>query len=211
MSSEKSNYWKGVASRLTSLGRSVFDIAAPVAVNIGVDVLIGKACEKIETRLKQMYLKTTINTVITFLINLVGILCLIFRPFGQLPSLICTFTCFFGATVFFFVRLILWIKENGSQTLELTKTIIKLKSIHKGIEQYVLTSFPLISLAYAGIEVGETYLPALKQVPRIPELIDCFTKVFWKRIVLFVILISIYTITVFWIIKPILVHRYLTI
>lgn len=209
MSSEKSNYWKGVASRLTSLGKSVFDIAAPVAVNIGVDVLIGKTCEKIETRLKQMYIKTARNSGITLLINLVGIFCLIFRPFGQLPSLICTFTCFFGATIFFFVRLILWIKENGSQTMELIKSVISLKSIHKGIEQYVLTSFPLISLAYAGIEVGESYLPALKQVPRIPELIDCFTKVFWKRVVLFLGVVSIYTVTVFWIIKPILIHRYL--
>ena len=53
MSSEKSNYWKGVASRLASLGKVVLDIATPVAVNIGVDVLIGKACEKIESRLKQ--------------------------------------------------------------------------------------------------------------------------------------------------------------
>ena len=209
MSSEKSNYWKGVASRLTSLGKSVLDIAAPVAVNIGVDVLIGKACEKIETRLKQMYIKTARNSGITLLITLVGIFCLIFRPFGQLPSLICTFTCFFCATIFFFVRLILWIKENGSQTMELIKSVISLKSIHKGIEQYVLTSFPLISLAYAGIEVGESYLPALKQVPRIPELIDCFTKVFWKRVVLFLGVVSIYTVTVFWIIKPILIHRYL--
>lgn len=209
MSFEKSNYWKGVASRLTSLGKSVLDIAAPVTVNIGVDFLIGKACEKIETRLKQMYIKTARNSGITLLINLVGIFCLIFRPFGQLPSLICTFTCFFCATIFFFVRLILWIKENGSQTMELIKSVISLKSIHKGIEQYVLTSFPLISLAYAGIEVGESYLPALKQVPRIPELIDCFTKVFWKRVVLFLGVVSIYTVTVFWIIKPILIHRYL--
>ena len=209
MSSEKSNYWKGVASRLASLGKVVLDIATPVAVNIGVDVLIGKACEKIESRLKQMYIKTARNSGITFLINLVGILCLIFRPFGQLPSLICAFSFFFAATVFFFVRLILWLKENGSLTLELTKRIIRLKSIHKGIEEYVLTSFPLISLAYAGIEVGETYLPALKQVPRIPELIDCFTKIFWKRVVLFLGVVSFYTVTVFWIIKPLLIHRYL--
>ena len=209
MSSEKSNYWKGVASRLTSLGRSVFDIAAPVAVNIGVEVLIGKACEKIETRLKQMYLKTTRNTVITFLINLVGILCLIYRPFGQLPSHFFTFTCLFAATIFFFTRVVLWVKEKGSQTFELTKIIIRTKSLHTGIEQYILTNFPLISLAYAGIKLGETYLPALKQVPRIPELIDCFTKVFWKRVVLFTGLVSAYTITVFWIIKPILINHFL--
>ena len=178
MSSEKSNYWKGVASRLTSLGKSVFDIAAPVAVNIGVDVLIGKTCEKIEIRLKQLYIKTAQNSGITFLINLIGCIFLILRPFGKLPSLIISFSCFFGATVFFIVRLILWIKENGFQTMELTKSIVRMKSIHKGIEQYVLSSFPLISLAYAGIEIGETYIPALKQILRIPEFIDTLTKIF---------------------------------
>ena len=151
MSSKKSSYWKGVASRLTSLGKSVLDIAAPAAVNIGVDVLIGKACEKIETRLRQMYIKTARNSGITLLINLLGILFLVFRSFGELPSLIISFSCFFGATVFFIVRLILWIKKNGGQTMELMKSIVRMKSFHKGIEQYVLSSFPLISLAYAGI------------------------------------------------------------
>ena len=209
MSSEKSNYWKGVASRLTSLGKSVFDIAAPVAVNIGVDVLIGKTCEKIEIRLKQLYIKTAQNSGITFLINLIGCIFLILRPFGKLPSLIISFSCFFGATVFFIVRLILWIKENGFQTMELTKSIVRMKSIHKGIEQYVLSSFPLISLAYAGIDIGETYIPALKQIPRIPDLVDTFTKIFWKRLVLFAGVVSVYTIIVFWIVKPILINRYL--
>ena len=209
MKSNRTSYWKGVVSRLSTLGKLVLDIAAPVAVNIGIDVLIGKACEKIEIKLKQMYIKTARNSGITFVINLLGILSLIFRPFGQLSSLICSFTCFVCATGYFFVRLILWIKENGSQTFELTKNIIKMKSIHKGIEQYVLTTFPIISLAYAGIEIGEVYLPALKQIPRIPELIDCFTKIFWKRIVLFAGLVSIYTVTLFWIIKPMLLKKYI--
>lgn len=209
MSSKKSSYWKGVASRLTSLGKSVLDIAAPAAVNIGVDVLIGKACEKIETRLRQMYIKTARNSGITLLINLLGILFLVFRSFGELPSLIISFSCFFGATVFFIVRLILWIKKNGGQTMELMKSIVRMKSFHKGIEQYVLSSFPLISLAYAGIEIGETYIPALKQIPRIPKLIDTFTKIFWKRLVLFAVIVSIYTVTIFWIIKPILLKKYI--
>ena len=209
MSSNKTNYWQGVVSRLFSLSKTVFDFAAPVAVNIGVDVLIGKACEKIETRLKKMYIKTARNSGITFLINLIGCIFLILRPFGKSLSLIISFSCFFGATVFFIVRLIIWIKENGSQTIELMKSIVKMQSIHKGIEQYVLSSFPLISLAYAGIEIGETYLPVLKQIPRIPELIDTLTKIFWKRLVLFAGIISIYTVTVFWILKPILLKKYI--
>lgn len=62
---------------------------------------------------------------------------------------------------------------------------------------------------YAGIEIGESYLPTLKQIPRISELIDTFTKIFWKRLVLFAGIVSIYTVTMFWIIKPILQKNYL--
>ena len=209
MSDKKSNYWNGVVSRLASLGKSAMDLAAPVVVTMGVNALVDKACEKIEARLKQLYIKTARNSAISFLINLAGILCLAFRPFGQLPSLICSLICFVSASVFTIIRLILWMKEYGPQTLNLVKNIVRMKSIHKGIEQYVLTSFPLISLAYAGIEVGEGYIPALKQIPRIPELVDTFARIFWKRVIVFVSLVCVYTVSVFWILKPILIRRYL--
>lgn len=209
MSDKKSNYWNGVVSRLASLGKSAMDLAAPVVVTMGVNALVDKACEKIEARLKQLYIKTARNSAISFLINLAGILCLVFRPFGQLSSLICSLICFVSASVFTIIRLILWMKEYGTQTLNLVKNIIRMKSIHKGIEQYVLTSFPLISLAYTGIEVGEGYIPALKQIPRIPELVDTFAGIFWKRVVVFACLVCVYTVSVFWIVKPILIRRYL--
>ena len=154
MTSKKNNYLNGVVSRLVSLVKSILDFTAPVAVTIGVDALIGKAC-------------------------------------------------------FFFVRLILWIREYGYQTFELIKIIIESKNVHKGIEQYILSGFPVISLTYTGIEIGEAYIPALKKVPRIPELIDYFVKIFWKRIALFAGFVSFYTVSVFWILKPIIIHRYL--
>lgn len=209
MTSKKNNYLNGVVSRLVSLGKSILDFTAPVAVTLGVDALIGKACERIEAQLKQLYIKTAMNSAITLLINSVGILCLIFRPFGQKSSLIITVLCFMGAICFFFVRLILWIREYGYQTFELIKIIIETKNVHKGIEQYILSSFPVISLTYTGIEIGEAYIPALKKVPRIPELIDYFAKIFWKRIALFTGFVSFYTVSVFWILKPIIIHRYL--
>ena len=80
--------------------------------------------------------------------------------------------------------------------------------IHKGIEKYVLSSFPYIALTYTGIDVGAVYLPALKNVPRIPQLIDYFVGYFWKRIALFVGIVAVYTVAVLWIVKPILIHRY---
>lgn len=208
MSMTKSGYWKGVASRLASFGKAALNVAAPVAVEIGVDALISKACEKIELKLKQLYKRTAINSGITFLINLAGILFIALRPFGERTSSIVAIVCFAGATAFFLVRLILWCRSYGSQAVNVTKSVFHEKSIHTGIEKYVLSSFPFISLTYTGIDVGSVYVPALKKVPRIPQLIDYFIGYFWKRIALFFGIIITYTIVVFWIVKPILIRRY---
>ena len=208
MSLHKGGYLKGVLSRLASLGKAALDVAAPVAVEIGVETLISKACEIIELKLKQLYKKTAINSAINFLINVAGILCLALRPFGQKPSAIVAIICFAAAAVFFLVRLILWCRTYGRQTLDVTKSVFREKSLHAGIEKYVLSTFPYISLTYAGIDFGSTYIPALNNVPRIPQLIDFFVRYFWKRLALFAGIVAIYTIAVLWILKPILVHRY---
>lgn len=208
MTLRKGRYFTGVLSRLASLGKAALDIAAPVAVELGVEALVTKACEKIEAKLKVLYKKTAINSAITFLINLAGILFLALKPFGQKASAVLAIICFAAAAVFFLVRLILWCRTYGRQTLDVTKSVFREKSLHTGIEKYVLPTFPYISLTYAGIDFGSNYIPALNNVPRIPQLIDFFVRYFWKRLALFAGIVAIYTIAVLWILKPILVHRY---
>lgn len=208
LSENKSDYWKGVASRLASIGKAVLDVAAPVAVEIGVGALISKACEKIELRIKLLYKRTAINSGITFLINLAGILFLVLRPFGEMVSAIVAVVCFVGAATVFLVKLILWCKSYGSHAVDVTKSIFHEKSIHTGIEQYVLKTFPYISLTYAGIDLGSAYVPALKNVPHIPQLIDFFVGYFWKKAALFTGIVLTYTIIILWIVKPILIHKY---
>ena len=188
--------------------KTALNVAAPVAVEIGVGTLISKACDKIELRLKQLYKRTAFNSGITFLINLTGILFLALRPFGDKLSAIVAIVCFAGATSFFLVRVILWCRFYGSHAIGVTKSMLHKKSIHTGIEQYVLKTFPYISLTYAGIDVGSVYVSALKNVPRIPQLIDFFVGYFWKRGVLFIGIVATYTIVVLWVVKPILIHKY---
>ena len=55
----------------------------------------------------------------------------------------------------------------------------------------------------AGIDLAATQFSALKEIPRLEELVKLFIQNFWKRIALFVGLMAFYTITVYWIIKPI--------
>ena len=208
MSFKKSGYWNGVASRLASLGKVALDVAAPIAIEAGVNALVSKACDKIEFLLKQLYKRTAINSAITFLINLAGILFLALRPFGEKASAIVAVVFFVSAAIFFFVRVILWCRSYGSHTIGVVKSILHEKSIHTGIEKYVLAIFPNISLAYAGIDLGSVYVPALKTVPRIPQLIDFFVGYFWKRVALFAGIVATYTVVVVWVVRPVLIHRF---
>ncbi|MCR4734857.1 MAG: hypothetical protein K5829_07640 [Treponema sp.] len=205
----KSDYWSGVGKRLFSLGKTALNVAAPIAVDIGVNELVSRTCDSIELSLRKMYKKTLRNAIITFCLNLVGILLLAFRPFGQMPSFLIAVIFFLGAIVFFIVRLVLGIRDYGSTVFSACKYVLKEKSLHKGIESYVLNKFPIVALAYAGIDLGSLYLPALRDVPRIPSLIDFLVKHFWKRILLFLGIMALYTISVYWILKPILIQKFL--
>lgn len=204
----KSKYWSSVGKKLLSLGKTALNLAAPVAVDYGVTKAVGKACSIIEAKIKDLYKQTTVNSVISLAINLSGILILIFKPFGENVSRYIACVFFFASFIFWLVRTILFLKKYGKVSVQISKTVIKQKSVYKGIEQYVLTEFPLIALGYAGIAVASEYVPSLNGVPRISELVKYLVKAFWKRVTLFAGIMGVYTIIVFWIIKPILINQF---
>ena len=198
---------KRISSRLVNLLKAVVNIAAETAIDTSVNVLISKACEKIEISLKTLYKKTARNSIISFAINLLGILCLGIKPFGKQASIVIASTFFAVAGIFFIIRTIRFIKTYGKQGLTLINNIMDTKSIHKGIEKYVYSNFPAIAFVYAGINIGEIYLPALKKVPDIPQLIDSLIGLFWKRLALYAGIVASYTIIIFGIIKPVLIYK----
>lgn len=199
---------KRISSRLFNLLKAAVNIAAEAAIDTSVNVLISKACEKIEISLKTLYKKTARNSIISFTINLLGIVCLGIKPFGKQISLIIASIFFAASGIFFIIRSIRFIRTYGKQGLTLMNSIMDAKSIHKGIEKYVYSNFPAIAFVYAGINIGEIYLPALKKVPDIPQLIDSLIGLFWKRIALYAGIVASYTIIIFGIIKPLLIFKF---
>lgn len=197
-----------ISSRLISLLKVAINVAAEAAIDTGVNALITKACKRIEISLQSLYKRTARNSIITFTINLLGILCLGIKPFGKKASFIIAVIFFAAAAIFFIIRTIRFIKQYGKQVLALMKSIRDSKSIHKGIEKYVYSNFPTIAFVYAGINIGEFYLPALKKIPDIPQLIDSFVGLFWKRIALYAGIVASYTIIIFGIIKPLLIYKF---
>lgn len=201
-------YWSKVGEKFLSLGKTALNLAAPVAIDFAVTKAVEKTCSVIETKLKDFYKKTLINTAISFVLNLAGVLVLIFKPFGTLISRCVAVFFFISAFIYWLVRTILFIKNYGKTTLNVSKNVIKQKSVYKGIEQYILSEFPLISIGYTGIAIASEFIPFLKEIPRISEFVKYIVKIFWKRVAIFLGIMVIYAITILWIIKPLLVKQF---
>lgn len=204
----KNEYWSSVGKRLLSLGKTALNLAAPVAINYEITKAVEKACSIIEGKIKELYKQTAINSAISLAINLSGILILIFKPFEENVSRYMACVFFFASFIFWLVRTILFVKNYGKVTIQISKTVIKQKSLYNGIEQYVLKEFPLIALGYDGIDIASEFVPFLNEIPRISEFVKYLVKLFWKKVALFAGIMGVYTIIVFGIVKPLLIDQY---
>ena len=187
-------YWKRVAARLFRLSRAAVNAAIPPVLQASLN----SAYDLIEQKLRQIYKKTIRNAAITLAINVAGMLILFFHPVGM--------AFFAAAFIFWLVRLILYCKNYGRVTLAITKNVFRQHSLSKGISRFITEQYPLVTWTYAGIDLAATQFSALKEIPRLDDLVKLFIQNFYKRIALFAGILAFYTITVYWIIKPILIN-----
>lgn len=195
-------YWKRVVARLFRLSRAAVNAAIPPIL----EASLNSAYELIEEKLHQIYKRTIRNAAITLAINIAGMLILIFHPFGNPIATWISMAFFAAAFIFWLVRFILYCKNYGRVTLAITRNVIKQRSLSKGISRFITEEYPLVTLTYAGIDIAAYQFSALKEIPRLDELVKLFIQNFWKRIALFTGIFAFYTITVYWIIKPILLY-----
>ena len=187
-------YWKRVAARLFRLSRAAVNAAIPPVLQASLNT----AYDLIEQKLHQIYQKTIRNAAITLAINVAGMVILFFHPVGM--------AFFAAAFIFWLVRLILYCKNYGRVTLAITKNVFRQHSLSKGISRFITEQYPLVTWTYAGIDLAATQFSALKEIPRLDDLVKLFIQNFYKRIALFAGILAFYTITVYWIIKPILIN-----
>ena len=187
-------YWKRVAARLFRLSRAAVNAAIPPVLQASLNTVY----DLIEQKLRHIYKKTIRNAAITLAINVAGMLILFFHPVGM--------AFFAAAFIFWLVRLILYCKNYGRVTLAITKNVFRQHSLSKGISRFITEQYPLVTWTYAGIDLAATQFSALKEIPRLDDLVKLFIQNFYKRIALFAGILAFYTITVYWIIKPILIN-----
>lgn len=106
------------------------------------------------------------------------------------------------------VRFVNYLRKYGQETISVCKNVLSQKSVSRGIEKYIYSRFPMIMLVYAGIDMTANHYPPLRQIPSLNNTIKFFIKVFWKQILVYTIIMFVYSFSVYWIIKPILLNSF---
>ena len=197
-------YLGGVGKRLKGLSEVLLDMTIPVAVEAAIE----KACRVINEKLHKMYKSTIMNSIITLGLNIAGMLVALFNPFGIVLSKYVAALFFFTSCAFFTFKMIKFLQNYGRTTLAIGKNIVTTRSVSSGIENYVYQQFPVVSLAYTGIEIAACQLPALRKIPSIKTTVRRIIQVFWKQVLVYVLVVLIYTVGVYWVAKPILLERF---
>lgn len=197
-------YLSGVGKRLRGLSEALLDMTVLVAVEAAIE----KACSVINVKLHEVYKSTIMNSIITLGLNIAGMLVALFNPFGLVVSKYVAALQFLASFVFFTWRLVKFLQNYGRTAIEIVKNIVSSKSVSTGIENYVYRQFPIVLLAYTGIDIAACYLPALRIIPSIKATVKRIIQVFWKQIVVYVLVVLIYSVGVYWVAKPILLERF---
>lgn len=193
-------YWIGVGKRLSGLAKKALSMSIPIAVSAGID----KACGAINCKLREIYKTSIVNALITLALNVAGLLCVLYCPLGIVPSRYLAAFLFIASLVWSCVRLVEYLRKYGKETLAVCKSVLAQRSVSRGIENYVCSCFPMIMLVYAGINVAANRFPPLRQIPSLNKTIKLFVRIFWKQILIYVIILLVYSVAVYWIAKPIL-------
>ena len=197
-------YFSGVGKRLKGLSEVLLDMTVPVAVEAAIE----KACSVINVKLHEMYKSTIMNSIITLGLNIAGLLVALFNLFGIVVSKYVAALFFFTSCIFFTFKMIKFLQNYGRTTLAIGKNIVTSRSVFTGIENYVYQQFPVVSLVYTGIEIAACQLPALRKIPSIKTTVRRIIQVFWKQVLVYVLVVLIYTVGVYWVAKPILLERF---
>ena len=197
-------YLSGVGKRLKGLSEVLLDMTVPVAVEAAIE----KAYSFINVKLHEMYKSTIMNSIITLGLNIAGMLVALLNPLGIVVLKYVAALFFFTSCVFFTFKMIKFLQNYGRTTLAIGENIVTSRSVSTGIGNYVYQQFPVVSLAYTGIEVASCHLPALRKIPSIKATIRRIIQVFWKQVLVYVLVVLIYKVGVYWVAKPILLERF---
>lgn len=149
--------------------------------------------QKIDEKLSAVFTSILINTVITFCVNAIGCMILIFKPFGMSASRYVSIALFAVVFIYALIRFILYMKEYGQMTKKLAVSVCKQKNFSKGISDFICTEYKYIAWLFSGIKTINYVMPENCQIPDAPKIVAVFERHYRKRIVLFVVCFILYS------------------
>lgn len=152
--------------------------------------------EKIDFKLKEIFYNMLLNSVITFVINVTGIVILIVKPVNEYSKYI-ALGIFVISFIYTLVRIILYFRQYGKVSMGIAKLVIKNKSLSKGISQYIQETYPTITTVYAGINVAKQFIPGLDTIPDFDNIVKDFINHYKKKVLIVVSLFVLYAVVIF--------------
>ena len=178
------------------------------SISFAVDVSVEKICTSIDSRLSVFIKNTCVNFSIIAGLNGLGMLCLLFSPFGERGSKTVALFFLFSSFVYGLVRFVRFVKNYGRQTVVVGKKIWKTKSVSKGIECYVYSQYPSIRSFYRNLDFASHFLGSLKLIPKINDFVLLIMRIYWKRLVLFGGILAFFSIVLYGIVRPLIWVKY---
>lgn len=152
--------------------------------------------EKIDFKLKEIFYNMLLNSIITFVINITGIVILIVKPVNEYSKYI-ALGIFVISFIYTLVRIILYFRQYGKVSIGIAKLVIKNKSLSKGISQYIQETYPTITTVYAGINVAKQFIPGLDTIPDFDNIVKDFINHYKKKVLIVVSLFVLYAVVIF--------------
>lgn len=178
------------------------------SISFAVDVSVEKICTNVDAQLRILFKNTLVNFSIIAGLNGLGMLCLLFSPFGERGSKTVALFFLFSSFVYGLVRFVIFVKNYGRQTVVIGKNIWKTKSVSKGIECYVYSQYPSIRSFYRNLDFVSHFLGSLKLIPKINDFVLLIMRIYWKRLVLFGGILAFFSIVFYGIMRPLVWVKY---
>lgn len=151
---------------------------------------------KIDFKLKEISYKMLLNAVITFVMNITGIIILVLKPAGEYSKFVAMgiFAIVFIYTV---IRIIQYFVQYGKVSAGIAKQVFKNRSLTKGVSLYIQETYPVITTVYAGINVAKKFIPGLDTIPDFNEIVNDFIIHIKKKVIIVLSLFVLYSAAIF--------------
>ncbi|MCR5288942.1 MAG: DUF1232 domain-containing protein [Treponema sp.] len=154
-----------------------------------------KSFQKIDATLSLLFKSFLLHTLIGFLLNAMGCVILITKPFGDVYSRPVAYCFFAGVFIYAVIRWVRYGKQYGKMTLLIARHILQAKSISKGTAAFVISEYPYIAHVFAGIKILNDFVPEL-QIPDLPDIIKVFERYYRKNAILFAAIMTLYALLI---------------